>query len=493
MTTDAGTGGLEADSDIAEGNRLGWRNWVLILTVAAAACFFRLGDARSLTEHEIQAAGGAKQMALDHDWLLPKIGDHLFLEKPPLLHWLMIVSAKMLGGFSEASMRLPSVLAGLGVIVVMALLAERWFGARTAIFTAILLTTTVHFITYARLAEPDMLLAFIVVLALFVFVRLHSIGGHWPEPHRYLPVLFWVLVGLSNMTKGLGFGPLLILAPCLTFLILKRDRVAWRRMISWSGWTLGLVIAVAWPVIVAVHVPEARELWREEITRRAVGDVGYQQPWWYYLTTAPWQLLPWTPVFLVAAGPSLVRAKRTPDSPDRFIWCWVLVPIVLLSFFRGKHHHYIISCLCAVSPLCAIGLLRFGIRFATAFVAVTFVAILFIHALVLPRFDRSHDDCEFLRKVRNFVPPETLLAATGGREVARDIFYVDPPPLGIWDPATLEQRFSGRPFYLISRRNEESRLTKLGQVEVVSQSKHTRAEREPTERLTLFRIEPRPL
>ncbi len=48
-------------------------------------------------------AGGAKQMALDHDWLFPKIGNRLWLEKPPLLHWLVVVSAKLFGGFSETA------------------------------------------------------------------------------------------------------------------------------------------------------------------------------------------------------------------------------------------------------------------------------------------------------------------------------------------------------------------------------------------------------
>ncbi len=341
-------------------------------------------------------AGGAKQMALDHDWLFPKIGNRLWLEKPPLLHWLVVVSAKLLGGFSETAVRLPSVLAGLGVVIVMTMLSLRWFGPRVAIFTALLQTTMVYFITYARLVEAEMLLAFIVVLALFVFVRLHSIGGAWPRPHRHLALLFWGLVGLSNMAKGLGFGPALILAPCVAFLILQRDRAAWRRMISWPGLALGLAIALAWPVTVVISAPEARELWRAEIVRRAVGWTGYEQPWWYYLTTVPWQLLPWTLALLFAAGPSFARAWQRPDSPDRFIWCWGIVPIVLLSLFHGKHHHYIISCLCAFSPLCALGLLRFGIRFAAASVAVAIGGIFFVHARILPASDRSRDDRDFL-------------------------------------------------------------------------------------------------
>ena len=490
LITDGRSAAADSDAPTVEGASLGWRAWVLILALSIAVCGFRLGEARSLTEHEIQVGGGAKQMALDHDWLFPKIGDHLFLEKPPLPHWLAVISAKMLGGFSETAVRLPSVLAGLGVVVVMTLLAFRWFGTRVAIFTALLQATTVHFITYARLAEADMLLACIVILALYVFVRLHCIGGVWPRPHRHLPLLFWGLVGLSNMAKGLGFGPVLIVAPCVGFLILQRDRAAWRRMISWPGLALGCALALAWPLTVSLSVPQAGELWRAEIARRALGESGYAQPWWYYLTTVPWQLLPWTPALLLAIGPSLARARRNPDSPDRFIWCWGSIPIALLSLVHGKHHHYIISCLCAFSPLCALALLRYGTRMAATCVAFVIGGMFFVHARILPAKDRSSSDRVFLRSVRSFVPPGIPLVAMSGQEIARHIFYVDPPPEGIWNPTDLAAKFGHVPvFYLITRRGAEPQLTKIGQTSVVAESQRTRNEKSPADRFTLFRIE----
>jgi 4-amino-4-deoxy-L-arabinose transferase-like glycosyltransferase len=350
--------------------------------------------------------------------------------------------------------------------------------------------TAVYFISFARLAEPDMILTAIIVAAVFVFAWLHSIGSAWPRPPRHLAMLFWVLVGLSNMVKGLGFGPFVILAPCLAYLILKHDQSAWRKMISWPGFLLAVAIAVAWPLAVVTQAPEGRELWRNEIAKRATGGVGYEQAWWYYLETAPWQLLPWTGALLIAAWPSLKRARWQPDSPDRFIWIWALVPIVLLSFFRGKHHHYIISSLCAFSPLCAIGLLRFGSRIAMATAGIAVVGILYVQARVLPVKDRCRDDVEFLKSVRTVVRSGVPLGATGGQEIARAMFYVDPPPQGVFDPRDLDRYFAGKEFYLITRRREERSLKKFGSVEIVRQSKHTRAERDPSDRFTLFHVKP---
>jgi 4-amino-4-deoxy-L-arabinose transferase-like glycosyltransferase len=469
---------------------LGWLTWLIILGISVLVCCYKLGDARTLTEHEVSVAGGAKQMAVDHDWLFPKIGDHLWLEKPPLLHWLVIGSARLFGKFSEATVRFPSVMAGVGIVVIMTKLALRWFGSGVAVLTGLVQTTTVYFITYARLAEAEMLLAFFIVLGLFLFVRLHSIGSPRLEQDRHSALLFWTVVGLSNMAKGLGFGPMVILVACFAYLLLERDSAAWRRTISWAGIMLGLAVAVAWPLtIVALRAPDAQMIWRANIEQRLVGGP-YDQPWWYYLTTAPWQLLPWTPALLLVAGPSLARAWHQNNSGERFLWCWALVPIAILTLFRGKHHHYIIAPLCALSPFCAVGLLRAGTRFASACIALAVGAIMFVDARIMPTRDRCRADCDFLKRVREMVPSDIPLAAAGGPEIARPIFYIEPPPLGVGNSTDLKMYFPATAFYVITRQREEPYLATLGRVDLVSQSRYTRGERDPSDRFTLFKVQP---
>jgi hypothetical protein len=162
----------------------------------------------------------------------------------------------------------------------------------------------------------------------------------------------------------------------------------------------------------------------------------------------------------------------------------------LLSLFPGKHHHYIISCLCAFSPLCALGLLRCGTRFAAACVALVIAGVFFVHARILPTKDRSPYDRAFLRSVRGLVPPGIPLAATSGQEIARHIFYVDPPPEGIWNLTDLAAKFGHVPvFYLITRRSAEPQLAKIGHAGVVAESQRTSKEKSPADRFTLFRIE----
>jgi 4-amino-4-deoxy-L-arabinose transferase-like glycosyltransferase len=490
LATEAGAG---VEVSPPNESTLGWRGWSLVVFLSLAVCSFNLGGARALTDHEILVAAPAKQMTIDGDWLFPKIGRHVWLEKPPLMHWLAAISGKLFG-FSEAAVRLPSVFAGVGIVLFMTSLSLRWFGRRVAIATGLVQTTAVYFLTYARLAEGEMLLAFIIVAALYVFVRLQRIGAVWPDPSPHLATLFWGLAGLSNLAKGPGFGVILILVPCAGFLFWQRRPGSWRRMISWPGFILAIALGVTWQSTVAWHVPEAMMIWRGMTVERAWTGGGFGQPWWYYLGTVGWQLLPWTPALLFAARGSLTRARREPESPDRFLWCWAVLPIALLSLSRGKHHHYIISCLCAFSPLIALGLLRCGTRLTFACVGLAIAGSLYVHARILPAHDPSHYDRDFLRSVRSFVPHGIPLAAMSGQEIARHMFYVDPPPESVWTPADLVAQFGHVPvFYIITRRREESRLTKIGQVQVVSQSQRTRKEQSPDDRFTLFRIQSREL
>ena len=70
------------------------------------------------------------------------------------------------------------------------------------------------------------------------------------------------------------------------------------------------------------------------------------------------------------------------------------------------------------------------------------------------------------------------------------MFYVDPPPECVWNPADVAARFGHVPvFYLITRRSAEPQLAKIGHTGVVAQSQHTSKEKSPADGFALFRIE----
>jgi 4-amino-4-deoxy-L-arabinose transferase-like glycosyltransferase len=335
--------------------------WCLLTLIPLILYTFNLGGARALTQHEIFVAGPAKQMMQQQDWLLPRIGDQLWLEKPPLPHWLAAVSSWIAGGFSEASVRLPSALAGVGVVLLVAGLMAKLFGTTIGWLSGIVQACSMYMLAYARLAEADMLLLLMTMTAIVVFIHLQHLPEECtPRRRRLWLWSFWALIGLTNLAKGMLFGAGLTLITCIGWLIVSRDWRNLRQLWSPVGFILAAGIALAWPVGVFLEEPAALELWTAHLFGRAAGNIGYTKPFWYYLTTWPTQLLPWTPLLFMGAGASLRRAGRDGKSPDRFIWWWAGCQLCLLSLSGGKHHHYLIYALPAMSPVIAMGLLRSG-------------------------------------------------------------------------------------------------------------------------------------
>jgi 4-amino-4-deoxy-L-arabinose transferase-like glycosyltransferase len=333
--------------------------WCLLLVVPALLYLFNLGDARVLTDHEVYHAAVAKQMTLDGEWILLRIGDQFWLEKPPLPHWLAVASAHCLGGFTEFTMRLPFALAGIAAALLVALVMADLFGARIGFLAGLVQATCVYVVRHARLAESDIMLQLIILGAIFAFVRLVLFADRMSRRDLFAwRMAFWICLGLTNVVKGLLFGSVLTLFTCIGWLLLSGRSLRLRDIFSPLGVIVALLIAASWPTAVVLVEPEALELWKQHLFGRAATGIGYGKPFWYYLTQWPEQLAPWTIFVIIGAVPSLRRAWRDPLSADRFLWWWTLGQMALLSLSKGKHHHYLMHALPAMSAVAAMGLLR---------------------------------------------------------------------------------------------------------------------------------------
>ncbi len=536
---------------------LGWAAYVCLAGFALFVYGFNLGGF-ALTEHELPTASGARTMVLTGDWILPRLGPRLWLERPPLSQWLAALAAMLLGGFTEVTVRVPSVLAGVGIVLLVAHLASRWFGRTVGILAGMVQATTFYTLTYARLAEGDIILAVIVVAATVVFVHLQSIAPHDAARVRRRAILLWLLVGLSNVAKAPLLGAGLMLGPALAWLVWRRDWPGCRRLLSPAGIALALVLAAAWPVLALTRAPAdvaLRSL--HHVLRRALGRLAGVEPeaWWYYLSTVPWQLLPWTVAPLFVVRSSVRRAWDDRDSPDRFLWCCALLPVAVFSLFPGKHHHFLISTLPAFSPLAALGLIRCGDlirarspaivragivslvvlpqaalviagvvarRFSPlaveiwvagitsaaaallvvalsirgrpraaliALVAATVLISVEYHGWIQPAHDRSRLDRTFLKAVDALVPADAPLVAVGDIEIARHVFYVRSTLQMASMPSDVASRVQGAPtVFVLARGSDRDKFAPLGSVTQISQSEHSRYERTPADRFTLFRI-----
>ena len=98
---------------------------MLALLFLGTALLFVLGTwAFSLTDRdEAYYSAVAREMLCRHELLVPTFLGTPWLEKPPLVYWMMMGSQSLLGQTTLA-VRLPAVLSGALVAVVIALFSE---------------------------------------------------------------------------------------------------------------------------------------------------------------------------------------------------------------------------------------------------------------------------------------------------------------------------------------------------------------------------------
>ena len=91
----------------------------------------------------------AQDMLRSGDWLIPRVGGDLYADKPPLFFWLMAAAMAATGSLSVGFL-LPSLLAGVGTVLLVYDLLRRARGREIALAGAFVLLLTFQFIWQAR-------------------------------------------------------------------------------------------------------------------------------------------------------------------------------------------------------------------------------------------------------------------------------------------------------------------------------------------------------
>lgn len=182
--------------------------WVWILLVAFA---WLAGMGLSFWDQDEAAyAGFASTMIQTGNWLIP---DFLWSEihrKPPLLFW-SIAGAFELLGMHEWTVRLPSLLALLGTVLLLRYQAAVTFGTPIARLAAWMLAANIFLPHLAKLGVTDALLLFFETLAAL------SLVNFFHQPQRRHQALFVLGTAGALLTKG---PPVLILTFGMLGLIL---------------------------------------------------------------------------------------------------------------------------------------------------------------------------------------------------------------------------------------------------------------------------------
>lgn len=264
---------------------------------------------------------------------------------PPLFFWLQALAASVLG-FTEVAARLWTAVSSAAAVGVTFLLAQGFYGRRTALLASAILATTLQVLVQARLAVFDpTLLAFMLAT---LYMALVAQSAERPGAYRWAGA--WA--GLATATKG----PIGLLLPAMVLGALWTVRREWWRLRRIPLAAVGLFVLVGLPWYVVETVRHGRAFLETAVgyylVTRFVGVVENQPgPWWYYIPVLLVGSYPWTALIPSALA---LHLRRRAELPSQVILLWCGITVAFYSVAGTKLPNYVLP----VYPLLAIGIAR---------------------------------------------------------------------------------------------------------------------------------------
>ena len=131
--------------------------YLIVLLFAAAVYVGCMVSPPSLMDDvDAVQAQIARNMLTSGDWVTARIDGIAYLEKAPLIYWLMAISFKIFGPYDWAA-RIPVVLAALALAWLTAAFGIWAFGKRAGFYAGLCIATCVGLFLFTRILIPDVM------------------------------------------------------------------------------------------------------------------------------------------------------------------------------------------------------------------------------------------------------------------------------------------------------------------------------------------------
>ncbi len=285
-------------------------------------------------------AEAAKEMLHTGDLVTLHINGVRYLEKAPLMYWLVALSYKIFG-ISDFATRLPTLLAMLGLCWLALHWAGRAFGPRAGVYASLLMATAAGCFLFTRVFIPEAILSLFIAASFYCLVRaLQETNSRWWYGG-------YALAALAVLTKGL-IALVVIGMATVAYLLVSGEWRRWREFRIVTGLLLFFAIAAPWHVLAALRTPETPAhhgfLWFYFINEHVMRFLGKRIPhdynkqaWYLYWSLHLVWLFPWS-LYLPVAMRRMKNSMRWPhpgqlDFASRTRWVCLLWATVLMVFF----------------------------------------------------------------------------------------------------------------------------------------------------------------
>jgi 4-amino-4-deoxy-L-arabinose transferase-like glycosyltransferase len=352
----ANSGGVLRD---AEGfiTSKSWRAYLIVLLVAGAIYLGCIVSPPSLMDDvDAVQAQIARNMLTSGDWVTARLDGIAYLEKAPLIYWIIAIFYKMFG-VHDWTARIPVALSVMGLAWLTAAFGTWAFGKRAGFYAGLCMATCIGLFLFTRILIPDVMLTFTIALTMWAFLR--ALDEEEKQPR------IWAFVLAASLGTGLLLKSLVAIvfptAGAVIYLFLTRQfllRRTWQRLRPISGFFVALLIAAPWHVLATLHNPPYFSfslhsgpgeyhgfLWfyfmNEQVLRflnlRYPRDYDTVPRLWFWLFHLVW-LFPWSVYF-----PALAKLSYKPvDRAGRtrlLALCWTGFLLIFFTFSTTQEYY----------------------------------------------------------------------------------------------------------------------------------------------------------
>ncbi len=333
------------------------RPWLIVLLFAAAIyCGTMLSPPSLMDDVDAVQAQIAHNMLHTGDWVTARLDGIPYLEKPPLIYWLMAGSFRIFGAYDWAA-RIPVVLAALALAWLTTAFGVWAFGKRAGLYAGLCIATCFGLFLFTRILIPDVMLTACITLSMWAFLRV--IDEEEPHP-RWWAFVLAASLGVSLLLKSL-IGVVFPAAAAVIYLALTGQiahRKIWKRLRPISGTLIILAIVAPWHVLATLRNPPYFDfsfrsvpgqyhgfLWfffmNEQVLRflnlRYPRDYNTVPRLYFWLLHLVW-LFPWSVYFPAVAKLSFRPADRG-GRARLLALCWTGFILVFFTFSTTQEYY----------------------------------------------------------------------------------------------------------------------------------------------------------
>jgi 4-amino-4-deoxy-L-arabinose transferase-like glycosyltransferase len=335
-------------------------NWGVYLTVIlfAAAIYLACVISPPSLQDDVDGVQAqiARNMITSGDWVTPRLDGVIYLEKPPLIYWLLAVSYKIFGVHDWAA-RIPIALSAIALAWLTAAFGIWACGKRAGFYAGLCMATCVGIWLFTRVLIPDVMLTFTIALAMWALLRV--LDDDEPNPRAWAYVLAASL-GTGLLLKSL-IGVVFPVAAGLIYLAITRQLFVartWKRLHPFAGVAIILLIAAPWHVLATLRNPPYFDftmrsvpgeyhgfLWfffiNEQLLRflnlRYPRDYNTVPRVYFWLLHLAW-LFPWSLYFPAVAKLSYKPVDRA-GKTNLLALCWIGFILVFFTFSTTQEYY----------------------------------------------------------------------------------------------------------------------------------------------------------